>query len=412
MHRHCDIFKIGSSSVAPDRMPSTTAPGGGAATVTADGETLHTDRERADRDELVAQLRQMQSLGADECKRVSRRLYLLWHPDKNRSPHAHAFCCVIRRFMDEFNGSRNFDFLDQFADRGEEVATQAASSAEMPSYTSEAAPNSWSAEFEREREREASAVTGAKAAAASRSAAIAVGGGSRPSNACVPARRLDFEEADRFHIQSARVEQAAAALEIGLHECSIFWSHQAAELILKSLMLWTCGITEDEMRGGQGEGHSLTSLMSYILATEQQAWPAGLEQELAWLSHAYIDARYPGIGTLPASRYQQDHDSAALKAVSKLKVWVAACFALPTPTAQASVTVELVSNFDSHDEAFEPAPLPSSAARPPGPAPAIEPAPTPQSIADQHAALRPELQQGFEDRITDGQQQPTPLRLW
>jgi HEPN domain-containing protein len=294
----------------------------------------------------------------------------------------------VKRHIDEYKGDRNFAFLDQFGDCGEHAAAivpQAASAAEMePSYTPGAAPNSWCAEFERDCEREASAVAEAKVVAARRNAALRI----TPefaSTRAVSTRKLDFEEAERYQVQSARAQCAAAELESHSPDYSVFLSHQAAELILKSLMLRTCGITDEQMRAGPGKGHSLEALMVYISATEQHAWPPGLERELQSLSHAYIAARYSSGGALPSSRYEHDTASAALETVRKLKAWVAACIAVPTPTTQFSYTAI---NMPSRpgDVVFEPAPLPASAVRARAPTPSIEPAPTALPISDQHTA--------------------------
>jgi HEPN domain-containing protein len=108
-------------------------------------------------------------------------------------------------------------------------------------------------------------------------------------------------------------------------------SQQAGEMVIKSLMFRTCGITQEELRGKQA--HDLQHFIS-VIYTQTETWDCPVPaNELSFLAEAYIASRYP-LGDMqqtPQDMYGPQEAEYALGIATRLRDWATLIHSLPTP---------------------------------------------------------------------------------
>jgi len=303
---------------------------------------------------LLATLQTMMTLTTEEVKRAARRLYMQWHPDKCKLPHA-ARCF---RYTCQF-----VQLHERGCERGDLEHVQAFLASLRPEEEEERdfdhqqpyveqQPHTWLSQFEKERVAppETPLVSnttsrlgaGAAAGAAGRGAggSIASGGGASGNGAgCLisgggglvqhqdatpvaqaPPKLKDERMADVEWVTAQEELHVAQLLsDAQLWSTSVFHSHQAAEHTLKAVLLRTCGVTGEEFRGTTG--HNLASLM------DQLGGDAPLSAaKLQRLSKAYLGTRYPvfpptAAPTLPSAAFSAVDAQEALEQASRLLEW-------------------------------------------------------------------------------------------
>ena len=111
---------------------------------------------------------------------------------------------------------------------------------------------------------------------------------------------------------------------------AVWHAQQACELGLKSLMMRTCGVTDDELRGKRA--HNLAGFVSSIGG---QATCPVAHQDLNHLSSAYLRARYTSkyerSTSMPADLYGADDAERALHHAAELISWIGSRDHAPAP---------------------------------------------------------------------------------
>ena len=271
--RHFELYKITGERVSAEIQSESTPPAGGsgaAAGLGADdsggasgsGAAAESGVGGDGLTELVQQLRETEALAPPDYKLTLRRLYLQWHPDKSPCHDAQRGFMILREHESAYKGDRAFDAIYAAADDGDdnggggdgggsggggEPPDSLVPAAVPPRH---AAPATWFDEFERERQHVPAAAAAARQAQQrARVPVLADMAPRRFQAAAAVVRRLDIDWADRLWRQAASQEKSAAALAAaGQCADSVWHAQQAAELSLKSLMLRTCGITDEELK--------------------------------------------------------------------------------------------------------------------------------------------------------------------
>jgi HEPN domain-containing protein len=309
------------------------------------------DSESAELACLVAKLREMERMTPDQYRQVMKRLWLEWHPDKN--PHREAmatrFFRIIKRHEESFRGDRDFSWLSVEAAgealKADERAEATAASATSCSYPR---PRSWANEFEEEERATKSAIKLQEDRQRTLRAAarlwkcpeppIAVSRETNHPFAVSSSREKNNAKADQLWQVADTWLTAARVLLDGctengmacLYPQVVHSSQQAGEMVIKSLMFRTCGITQEELRGKQA--HDLQHFISIIYQTETWDCPVPAN-ELSFLTEAYIASRYP-LGDMqqtPRDKYGPLEAEYALSTATRLRDWATLIHSLPTP---------------------------------------------------------------------------------
>jgi HEPN domain-containing protein len=392
VRKHYEIFKF-------DRSPhASTSTGSGAVVVSTVDKPATPDLGDEDGSEwqnLVKQLREMEDFAFEDYKKMMRRLFKQWHPDKCSRPHAAVFFDVLRRHSSSYEGDRDFSWLDDTVDAEEALGAVAAGpSAASPGGTGSRShdfpewdgpdPNALFAEFEREQKHSDGLRQEAEAAKAAWN--------DSPARAAKVSNRERNERLSDYYWQGAENQRRVAGILAVAKEWkdAVWNAQQVVELTVKALMLRTCGITNEELRGKGA--HDLNSLMGNI-CNDHDMWPVTLE-DLGHLSGAYLKARYP-TSEPTDERYDDDDASRALHTADQVLVWARAMDYLPPPVGWGGDgDEELPTKEEEQPTVMDPAPTP------PGPAvPLAIGAPSPAAIAEAPVPALPAPP-------------PAPLPLW
>ena len=197
---------------------------------------------------LITMLQQIQTLGEDDYKKVLKRLFLKWHPDKCKKSHAAQYFQVLRRHEASYKGDKDFTWLlrdedSMHPDAARERKNTADTEARWE-YDRGEQTNSWFAEFEREKMRETEAVYRQHAAQAHNAGIRA-----RTQPAAEP-REFDRNLADGYWESATHSgEGMTINFDNGRWANSVWDGQQACEFAIKGVMLRTCGISEEEKKG-------------------------------------------------------------------------------------------------------------------------------------------------------------------
>jgi HEPN domain-containing protein len=313
---HCDLFKFDRRTrkqFQRSLQQTKNAPS------SATGAQMHSmQEESSDWPSLFDTLKQMETLPVAEYRKFLKRLFLQWHPDKCNKPHASRFFHVLRRHEVSYKDDKDFSWLDRNMII-EEALAQTGAARNQSTYTESrweykgAEANSWFAEFEREKVREEELVRQQQEMRYAGSYSTA-----QPSASSRENREYDRELADKYWKMATYSKEGMLNNFRDQRWASCVWeAQQACELAIKSVMLRTCGISEEEKKG-QG-AHDLLFHMSRLIAedSDEDSCPVDRDQ-LKFLSEAYILARYPlSGGVLPIDRYDRDD---AQKSITAAKV--------------------------------------------------------------------------------------------
>lgn len=203
---------------------------------------------------LITMLQQIKTLPEADYKKVLKRLFLTWHPDKCKKSYAAQYFQVLRRHEASYKKDKDFTWLhtlvrDEDSMRAD-VAQEREDRADAESrwqYDREEQTNSWFAEFEREKIREAEAVSRHKR----QHTALEQNAGIRATTqpAAEP-REFDRHLADGYW-QSAMHSGEGIKINFDNERWanSVWDGQQACEFAIKGVMLRTCGISEEEKKG-------------------------------------------------------------------------------------------------------------------------------------------------------------------
>lgn len=334
---HIELFKF-SNAEAPTAYEANTG------SIVLRGETAASVGAEAGLAQLIAQLREIQSLPTDQYKRAVQRLWKQWHPDRSTYQHAKQGSQLLNRHIQTYHGDKDFSWLDE-ASMALPAAGQSDADTEdnraqeesRPSVwgNSGAVPHTWFDEFEREERH----VNNHAQQARSRDEQATV-----PSRRATPRaqrsdppqqqRKVNTGFADLLWRQSAEEEASAEVLKAGGRYAAAVWhAQQACELGLKSLMLRTCGLLDDELKGR--EAHNLERFVAQVDGHAQCPVPG---DELRALSVAYLRSRYSSAGDaqLPADRYDAADAQMALRNATVLRSWVSTLDAVTTPRSAST----------------------------------------------------------------------------
>lgn len=388
--KHCELFKISRESIPQlncikDRKSTDETPG-------VEGENEYND--------LIQQLRQMESCDEDEYKTRVHRLVRQWHPDKNpeKQEQATKFFRIIKRHWETFQSNKDFSWLDigTLDFENEELVSPPHSGVQQSTTSGWSWVNEYAAAVAEEIRLEKSAVSEANRRS------------TNPRNIMVTAstskREFCFKKADAMWQCAIGQERVSMALLDGREYPSSVWhAQQAAEMMIKSLMFRTCGITESELKGKGA--HNLVSLFGRIECKEED-WPVALG-DLEFLSTVYFNARYPmgDMSTLPWQMHGLPESALAQRAIEALKKWVVNKNEVRMPDSEEGCGVTIVKSESGPPEqiSLEPAPLKSSSAAtsslPNTEAAPLAPAP---DVASLEVPMRPSEICSAQLELTDG----------
>jgi len=144
-----------------------------------------------------------------------------------------------------------------------------------------------------------------------------------------PQRKVDAGHADLLWSQSAAEEESARVLAEGARHAHAVWhAQQACELALKSLMMRTCGVLEQELRGKDAH-----DLLRFVDRVDRGGCCPVPRDELRDLTKAYLWSRYPDAAAvqLPVDRYTATHAQTALRSAGQLRLWLSSLDTVTTP---------------------------------------------------------------------------------
>lgn len=210
---------------------------------------------------LIQQLRQMQSLPPREYKQAARRLWKQWHPDKCSDPCATQGTQLLNRHIETYEGNKDFSWLDDAAVMPQAEAGQSGAEqpgAEQPNEERpgggqpHARPHTWFDEFEREEQEINDTAQRARCRQGEYPPPPPQHEYDGQNQYCSArsARRVDKDHSDLLWRQSAEEHESALVLAAnGRHAHAVWHAQQACEMGLKSLLLRTCGILNEELGG-------------------------------------------------------------------------------------------------------------------------------------------------------------------
>jgi HEPN domain-containing protein len=295
-------------------------------------ETFDIDSDAAG---LLSLLQQMEVYDAADYKAILRRLFLQWHPDKCTKPYAKRFFEIVRRHQETFHGDKCFSWLTDQLDqaKSEDTSQPSGSSSSFPQTWHTEGPNDWWQEFERERSEGNKSHPlphygqGFGKFVPSESAHR----GSQHHNLRLTCcTHADIEWTCALEAQAAGKNLAG----VKMWAVSVWHAQQAVEHAVKSLMLRTCGITPEEMKGHGA--HNIKELLLQIQAWHPTDPCPVTKEQIQKLSDAYIRARYapfPPVGSqhLPSELYGEVDAKAACDSVVALLNWGRRIYTLPVP---------------------------------------------------------------------------------
>ncbi|CAE7906641.1 SACS [Symbiodinium microadriaticum] len=308
------------------------------------------------------QLREMSEMSEQDYKKSVRRLYREWHPDTvGNTDFNNMMFRMIKRHVKWFQNGRhgNQDWLDGY-NVGQEPAEATASAfkqrkseASKPGEDDDEAERrdtksahrprsqpsqqvSWFEEFDREVRRNLHTEATSRKVAAPPTFVP-----SRPPVWQPP--RIDEDEALTWLRQA---EYDFKALEELLwstervHAHVVWHAHQVVEKALKSAMLRTCGLAEEEFTGHGC--HDLAMLYGRLAKASPESTAQRRAQEdlpsdredMRWLTEAYLSTRYPNMhkaGQVPALAYDKHDATRAARTAEQFIEWAQLLEDLPIP---------------------------------------------------------------------------------
>jgi len=349
-------------------------------TETADGEAAAPKEDVEDEETTIKDLKrylhEMGLMEPDDYKAVMRRLFKTWHPDKaGDTPLSKRIFHMLRAheqwykkrqagedvgddsWLEKEDGKAETktNYSDAGADEGKLLAIEGPAGTEDEGTGGQ---GSWFEEFEKEM---AKAKTAKEAGEESKEQTRMPGAGENaPDN---KRDRADFEKemqerdekaaavriVDKVlaarYIQEAKLELVAVKRLMqdidgvrSMPSRAVWHCQQAVEMGLKSAMLRTCGVAEDEVVGGAA--HDLIDFIQRLktaeVNTEEQrrAQNVPLEaDDVEWLKRAYLAARYPKPGRygVPTLLYSDADASRALRLAEGFLQWAERVEDLPDP---------------------------------------------------------------------------------
>ena len=141
-----------------------------------------------------------------------------------------------------------------------------------------------------------------------------------------------MEEEVKTKKQSEEELTTARVLEEnGRYAHAVWHAQQACELSLKSLMMRTCGITDEE--------HTSHNLQGFVERMNGHSGCPVTHSELRKLSTAYLRARYTSQNVrgapLPADQFGEADAREALRNAGKLRSWICGLDSVPTPSSSS-----------------------------------------------------------------------------
>ncbi|CAE7771445.1 Sacs [Symbiodinium sp. CCMP2592] len=366
---HVDIYKIQGGTTGACHEPASCKEIQVGADVSNGGDEFILAGADAEQEleRVKQQLREMSEMSEKDYKKSVRRLYHAWHPDiVGETPFNSMMFRMILRHATWFRDGRpgGQDWLDDYS-VGQEPAEATASvafkrrkseaskprhddaddQAERRKTSSAYRPRrepsqqvSWFEEFDREVRR----TLHTEATPARKVAAPPIFAPSRPP-AWQPPRMID-EEAALTWLRQAEydykaLEELASSSE-RVHAHVVWHAHQVVEKALKSAMLRTCGLAEEEFTGHGC--HDLAMLYGRLAdaspeSTAQRRAQEDLpsdRQDMRWLTKAYLSARYPNMhkaGQVPALAYDKHDAKRAASTADHFIKWAQLLDDLPIP---------------------------------------------------------------------------------
>jgi HEPN domain-containing protein len=304
---HCDLFKF-------NRMPnkqfqSSLQQSNNVPSSPLDPQMHFMQEESSAWLRLFDVLKQMETLSEADYRKMLKRLFLEWHPDRCNKPHASRFFQVLRRHEDSYKSDKDFTWLaDRCMNIDEALAHTGAFRDQSTCMESRweykgAEANSWFAEFEREKLREAELVRQRQEVRHAGSHAT-----TQLSASSHDYLEYDRDLADKYWKMATHFKvKMMSNFQVQRWSDCVWEAQQACEFAIKGLMLRTCGMSTEEKKGKGA--HDLLLHMSRLITreTDEEAYPVDWDQ-LRFLSDAYIHARYPlsGDDVLPTDRYARD----------------------------------------------------------------------------------------------------------
>jgi len=320
--------------------------------------------------DLKIYLKEMGSMDPDDYKAVMRRLFKTWHPDKaGDTPLAKRIFHMLRAHEQWYKRRRNGEAVgdDDWMDDAEGKKSGDAADTEALAIEDGERPEgdddgtggqaSWFEEFEKEMKK----VNGAKEAGEEVTERTAM-----PLDGAAPDRQRDMEDfkkeqqereeksqsvrivdkvlATRY-MQEAKLELVAVRRlmqEIdgvrSMPSRAVWHAQQGVEMGLKSAMLRTCGVDEQEIVGGAAHDliDFITRLKSAEANTEEQRRAQNVpldSEDVEWLKRAYLAARYPKPGRygVPTLLYSDSDAERALRLAEGFLQWSERVEDLPDP---------------------------------------------------------------------------------
>jgi len=303
----------------------------------------------------------METYEENEYKTTSRRLMFQWHPDKNPGEEklSNTFFRTINRHAMSFKSDRKFSWLEKETFDSVDTGSSEQSSSQN---NQESFGPSWNWDDEKNAmaddiQREESAVQEAKRQAhvtnvhKAKSTFHEAKREAHVSNVHDAKRDFSFKMANNmWECANIEIQTSEVLCDKLLFPGSVWHAQQAVEMMIKSLMFRTCGITQFELKGKGA--HNLLNLLKNIESNEEN-WPVSKE-DLMWLSTAYFDARYP-MSTLPWEIYCCDKSKQAREINKKMKKWVIMKTSVSMPDP---VQLEVISTRDIESESMQILPHP------------------------------------------------------
>jgi HEPN domain-containing protein len=330
-------------------------------------------------------LRQMESMDEQAYKKAMRRLWLQWHPDKCNKSYAAEFFRIIRRHGESYFGGKDFSWLHCMQD-GDSCTFTAEVTPDQWNTSTEHRPASSSAAFncfnemERERKSTAQAEQRANRSHFQRHTSPRVPAAvTSPAKSATP-RLCDYSVADVMWLQARYELKAAEVLYDARMWAKVVWqSQQVIEMGVKSLMLRTCGISTEEMKGLGA--HDITQLWDRIELNGVNSDDDVIRtqsQVVKKMSTAYISARYPRFPPTnatqgsPFAEYDMSDANECLNAAKYFMTWAATCEYFRVSQRSKRQRADLGDDLDSGSDesveeldvgaedcnSFQPAPLP------------------------------------------------------
>jgi HEPN domain-containing protein len=317
--------------------------------------------------EVKAYLREMSKMPPEDYKLVMRRLFKTWHPDKvGDTPVANKVFLLLRRHENWFKRRQAGENVgdDSWLEKEDADQEDTGKGPILPlpgrQYEKqEGTMGSWFDEFQREMEQSALAKTAkAKTKAEPKDIeaprANLVGDSShwqqyeRTDGHMFGNRIIDRTQAPKW-LQQARLEFVAAKRLIcpagdlrSLPSASVWHSQQVVEMAVKSAMLRTCGVAEDEVTGGAAHDVEcfIRRLVATAVNTEEQRRAQlvpGTDADIMWLKASYLGARYPRDSRdgIPGLKYTAGDADRALALAEAFLIWAAHVEDLPDPNKLA-----------------------------------------------------------------------------